>query len=249
MPLHSLADAQSGAGSFQTTRWSMVLAAGGAGTPEAHAAIAQLCRTYWYPLYLFIRRTGRTAPDAEDLVQSFFASLLERGSMAEAEMSRGRFRSFLLGRLDHFLIDDWRRARREKRGGGEMPVSLDDPAIEERVRNELSHELTPATLFDRAWAATLLDRAVARVGAECDAGCEAGRFEVLKGFLVGGRGETPLAEAAQQLGLSIAAVKSVVHRLRERFREVVREEVAQTVEHFDQVDDELRWLLTTIAAR
>ena len=226
-----------------------MLAAGGAETPEARAAIAQLCRTYWYPLYLFIRRTGRTAPDAEDLVQSFFAALLERGSMAEAEMSRGRFRSFLLGRLDHFLIDDWRRARREKRGGGGTLLSLDDPAIEARVQRELTHEHTPATLFDRAWAATLLDRAVARVGEECDGESDAGRFEVLKGFLVGGRGETPLAEAARALGLSLAAVKSVVHRLRARFREVLREEIAQTVEHGDQVDEELRWLLATLAAR
>jgi RNA polymerase sigma-70 factor (ECF subfamily) len=247
LPLRSAA---TGAGNFQTTRWSVVLAAGGGPeTPEAHEAIALLCQTYWYPLYVFVRGTGRAAPDAEDLVQSFFAALLAGGVIAKADMARGRFRSFLLGRLNHFLIDDWRRAHREKRGGDGVPLSLDDPTVELRVQRELAHEQTPARLFDRAWAMTLLDRAVARVGAECDGGKDAGRFAVLKNFLAGGRGDTRLAEAAEALGLSIPAVKSVVHRLRERFREVVREEIAETVERPDQIDDELRWLLATITGR
>ena len=246
MPSPSAAEARSGAGDFQTTRWSIVLAARGAETPAAHAAIAELCQTYWYPLYLFIRRTGRKAPDAEDLVQGFFALLLERGGVAEAEMSRGRFRSFLLSRLEHFMIDEWRRSRGERRGGREEMISIDDPEIEERVEEELAHESSPAALFDRAWATTLLDRAVARVGAECDGEGAAGRFAVLKGFLLGDRGETPLAEAGRQLGLSLTAVKSLVHRLRERFREVVRTEIRQTVERADQVEDELRWLMKVL---
>ncbi len=238
-----------GAGLFHTTHWSLVVAAGGPGTPEAEAALDQLCQAYWYPLYLFVRRKGYEAADAEDLVQSFFARLLAHGSIAEAEMGRGRFRSFLLGRLEHFLIDDWRRATREKRGGGGTMLALDDPAIEARVRHELAHEKTPAALFDRAWAMTLLDRAVARVGTECDGATDAGRFAVLKNFLVGERGEKPQAAAARDLGLSLPAVKSLIHRLRARFREIVRDEIAATVEHAGEVDDELRWLLATLAGR
>jgi RNA polymerase sigma-70 factor (ECF subfamily) len=149
---------------FCTTRWSVVLATKDAASPEAHRALSDLCRSYWYPLYLFVRRTRDNAHDAEDLVQSFFEQLVEQGTMAQADANLGRFRAFLLARLKDFLITDWRKAKRLKRGGGEAPLSVDDPAMEERVRLELAEEQTPATLFDRAWAATLLDRAIARAG-------------------------------------------------------------------------------------
>ncbi len=234
-------------GFFATTHWSVVLAAGHGDSPQALEALETLCRTYWYPLYVYIRRRGHGPEDAQDLTQEFFLRLLKRNYPAQADQARGRFRSFLLLTLNHFLSDEQERATAQKRGGGQVFVALDEQAPEDRYRLEPADELDPEKAFERRWAQTVLDQALARLRSEYATAGEAALYEVLKTFEPGEQNPLSYAEAARRLGVTESAVKSLIHRLRQRHRQLVREEIAHTVSTAAEVDEELRHLIAVIS--
>lgn len=224
---------------FATTRWSLVCAAGKEDS-AANAALAALCETYWYPLYAFLRRRGCSREEAEDVVQAFFASLLERGWVRSADRDRGRFRTFLLTTLSRFLGKERDKARAEKRGGRRTRLSLDFDAGESRYRLEPTDEQTPDRLFERRWALTVLDRVLARLEEEHgDSPTRAAKFAALKPLLTVSEGASPYADVAETLDMTEGAVKVAVHRLRRRYKELLRDEVAQTVSDPQAVDQEL----------
>ena len=232
---------------FTTTHWSVILTARTTGSPDAAAAMEKLCQAYWYPLYAYVRRRGHEPEDARDLTQSYFLRLLENDYVAQADPAKGKFRSFLLVTLNHFLSDARERERAIKRGGGRTIVSLDAMDAEERFRCEPRDSTTPERLFERRWAMTLLDRAARRVREEF---VEAGKedvFNVLQVFQPGEQTALSYAEAAARLGLGEAAVKTLIHRLRRRHRELVREEVAQTVSSTQEVEEELRQMIAVLS--
>jgi RNA polymerase sigma-70 factor (ECF subfamily) len=231
---------------FATTHWSVVVEAGQSDSPKASQAMAQLCQTYWYPLYAYVRRKGYQAPDAQDLTQEFFARLLARNYVTGADRGRGKFRSYLLGTLEHFLAKEWRRAHAEKRGGGRADFSLDEMDAEKRYLLEPAHELTPAKIFDRRWATTVLDQAMARLARECQASGKGNLFEAVKPLLSGESAGLSYAELARSLNMTEAALKVAVHRLRQRYGECIRAEIAQTVASPADVDEELRYLLAAL---
>lgn len=230
---------------FTTTRWSVVLRAGGASPEQALAALEELCRDYWYPLYAYARRKGHSPEDASDLTQDFFAKLLANEFAQGLSPEGGRFRSFLLTSLNRFLINDWRRGRRVRRGGGAFIGSL-DALIAERGEAgylaEASHSETPERLYQRAWAETLLARVLEALAAECATRADA-RFEILRPFLAAGEDPPSLAEAAAALGLTLPAFKSLLHRFRQRYRELLLDQIGQTVADRGEVAEELRGLL------
>jgi RNA polymerase sigma-70 factor (ECF subfamily) len=231
---------------FTTTHWSLVQAAGGEVSTDALAALETLSRAYWYPLYAFARRSGCSTADAEDLTQGFFAKLIEKSYLAQASRERGRFRSFLLASFKHYLHDDWKSAQRQKRGGAQEHVSIDAQQAEERYRWEPADQMDAERLYQRRWAMTVLDNALRRLEAELT---EAGRqpvFARLQGLLVGDRGETTYADAARDLDTTEAAVKMTVSRLRQRARDLIRDEIAQTVCTAAEVDEEFRALLDAL---
>ena len=234
-------------GLFATTHWSVVLAAGTQDSPQAAEALETLCRTYWYPLYAYVRRRGYGPEDAQDLTQSFFTRLLKENYPRQANRARGKFRSFLLLTLNHFLSDERARATARKRGGGQVIVSLDAHSSEGRYCLEPADQLTPDRLFERRWARTILDGALARLRAEYAAAGKAEEYEVLKAFEPGEQKTISYADAAARLGVSEGAVKSMIHRLRERHRQLVRDEVAQTVSNGAEVDEELHHLIAVIS--
>lgn len=224
---------------FATTRWSLVCAAGKENS-EANAALAALCETYWYPLYAFLRRRGCSREEAEDVVQAFFARLLERGWVRSADRDRGRFRTFLLTALSRFLGKERDKARAEKRGGRRTRLSLDFEAGENRYRLEPADEQTPDKLFERRWALTVLDRVLARLEEEHQTDpARATRFASLKPLLTVSDGASPYAQVAESLDMTEGAIKVAVHRLRRRYKELLREEVAQTVCDPAAIDQEL----------
>jgi RNA polymerase sigma-70 factor (ECF subfamily) len=227
---------------FETTHWSLVLSAGGPASVESKQALEKLCRAYWYPLYAHIRRKGYSATDAEDLIQEFFTRLLSRNFLNVADRNRGTFRSFLLGSLEHFLVREWTKARAQKRGGGQIIVSLEGMDAESRYLAEPKHEMTAERIFDRRWALTLLDAAMARLREECAAAGKADLLGKVGNALSGDRGDGSYAAIAAELNTSEGAVKVAVHRLRKRFGELVREEIAQTVTTSEEIDQELRAL-------
>jgi RNA polymerase sigma-70 factor (ECF subfamily) len=231
---------------FATTHWSVVVEAGQSDSPKASQAMAQLCQTYWYPLYAYVRRKGYQPPDAQDLTQEFFARLLARNYLTGADRSRGKFRSYLLGALEHFLAREWRRAHAEKRGGGRAAFSLDEVDAESRYLLEPAHELTPAKIFDRRWATILLDQAMARLAEECRADGKGELFEAVKPLLSGDSAGVSYAEMARSLEMTEGALKVAVHRLRQRYGEWVRAEIAQTVTGPAELDEELRYLLAAL---
>ncbi len=235
------------AGAFLTTRWTRVLAARG-DTPEARIALGELCAAYWEPVFRFLRREGRDEDVARELTQEFVARLLAGGGFAGATPERGRFRSFLLGALKHFLADVREHRRAAKRGGGIAAESLSAPT-DTSPGIDVPHP--PATLpdaeFDRQWAYAVMARALAAVGAEFETAGRAEQFAVLKPWLVGDASALSQAEAARRLGLNEGAVKVAIHRLRKRFRDVVRSEVAQTVPAAADVDEELRYLVAVLS--
>ena len=226
---------------FQPTRWSLVLAARQRQTPEGAAALEWLCERYWQPLHTWAKAKGLQGADAEDLVQGFFAHAVQSGLVASAEAGRGRFRTYLLSCLEHYWTDRRRRASAVKRGGAAEHVSL-----AEENEEPAASTLSPAQDYDRAWAVAVLDRAMDRLARECDADDHAGRFAVLRVFLDGDRGEMPLADAGKALGLSLPAVKSAVHRLRQRLGQLVRDEVRDTVPAEADVESELRELFQAL---
>jgi RNA polymerase sigma-70 factor (ECF subfamily) len=238
-------------GVFVTTRWTRVLAARGE-SPEAKAALGELCEAYWTPVFRFLRREGRDDETARELTQEFFARVLARDSFAHADPGRGRFRSFLLGAVRHFLSDLRDRDGAAKRGGGQIAETLStgdasDTAAGIQIVDTAAD--VPDTYFDRQWAFALMDHAFAKLGEEMAAAGKAAHFAALKPWLVG---ETPAlsqADAARSLGISEGAIKVGVHRLRKRFRELVRADVAQTVPDTAEVDAELRYLIEVLAAR
>jgi RNA polymerase sigma-70 factor (ECF subfamily) len=245
----SQSDSESGSSApreFTSTHWSVILLAGGGASEQADAALEQLCRTYWYPLYAYVRREGRAAEEAQDLVQEFFSRLLEHNYLRLADRSRGRFRSFLLISLKHFLINEWARANREKRGGGQRVLSLDEEMAESRFSAEPAIAQPADTLYDRSWAATLLDRALAALGVEFEQAGKLAMFERFKVYVVGEKNAMTYAEMARELSMSEVAVRVAVHRLRQRYAELLRNEVAQTVSTLAEVNEELRYLVSVI---
>jgi RNA polymerase sigma-70 factor (ECF subfamily) len=234
---------------FPTTRWTMVLHAGREDSPEATQALADLCRVYWYPLFVYVRRQGFDVHTAQDLTQEFFAKLLEKKYLSIADRRRGRFRWFLLTAFKCFLANEWDRARTQKRGGGEKPLSLDAMTAEERYRHEPADTMSADQLCDRRWALDLLERARSRLRAAYAGDDKARRFACLEQYLPGEQPSTPQAEIAQTLGLTENAVKQEVHRMKKRFGELLRDEVAQTVAHPDEVAEELRYLIDVVCRR
>ena len=228
---------------FATTHWSVVLAAGQPDSAQAMAALEKLCRSYWYPLYAYVRRRGYGPEDAEDLTQALFARLLEKHSLAAAHPDKGRFRSFLLGALKHLLADEQAKAQAKKRGGGQVLVSWEQAAAEARFSREPIEDDSPDRLFDRRWALTVLDQAARRLREEYRTGSNALPFEHLKVYVTGETAAPSYADTAAQLGLSESAVKSAIHRLRRRYHELVREEVAQTVADPNELEAEIRHLM------
>ena len=230
------------AGGFQTTHWSLVLRAGNRADREADDALAALCGRYWYPLYAYVRRRSADVHEAQDLTQEFFARLLEKNTLAAASPGRGRFRSFLLTAVKNFLANQRDRDHAAKRGGGARTLSLDWDSGESRLKMEPAHDLTPERLFERQWVLTLLELVMRRLQQECEAAGKAGQFERLKEVLTGGQERLPYAAAAAELGMSEEAARQAASRLRKRYRELLREEVSQTVAEPRDIDDEIRSL-------
>ncbi len=231
---------------FQTTRWTVILASRRREDPSGRDAIESLCRDYWYPLYAYVRRTGRSPEDAQDLTQAFFARLLAQGSLAAAAPEKGRFRTFLLVALKRFLTSDWRRAQAEKRGGGTFPISMSMIDAEDRYAAEPVERVSPETLFDRQWALTLFDRAMLRLQQDYVASDRSGVFEALKEFLAEPAGAGSYAQAAAAAGLTEGAARVAMHRMRRRFRKFFREELAETVTP-EELDEELRHIRTVLS--
>lgn len=231
---------------FATTHWTTVLAAR-EGTSAA--ALESLCASYWYPLYAYARRRGHSVPEAQDLTQGFFARVLERHYLRDVQPERGRFRSFLLGTFRHYLANEWDRSQAEKRGGQRPSIPLDEALAEERFLRDLADEATPERLFERAWALLVLEKVRDRLRAEFEAAGKGARFALLEQCLPGGSVELPQAELGRELGLTAGAVKSEVHRLRRRYAELLRLEIAHTLADPGQVDEELRHLIEAIGTR
>ena len=223
------------------------MAAGRGDSTRAHAALEKLCANYWYPLYAFTRRLGHNAHDAEDLVQSFFAVCLEKNYLGAANQTKGRFRSFLLLALKRFLANEWDKARALKRGGAQTTISLDSLTAEQRYALEPAEPLTAEKLFERRWALTLLDQVVTRLRDEQFAAGKREQFEQLKECLTAGGSGQPYAELAGRLGTSEGAIKVMVHRLRQRYRELLQEEIANTVGSPEEIDEERRHLLAALS--
>lgn len=231
---------------FATTHWSVVLTAQRSDSTRAHAALSHLCQTYWYPLYAFVRRQGHGAHDAQDLTQEFFVRLLEKNYLAIVVRERGKFRSFLLASLKHFLANEWNRAQAAKRGGGLVIASLNETDAEGRYQLDPADTVTAEKIFERRWATTLLDQVVSRLRDEYGRAEKAKLYEELKHCLTVESRAVPYAELAVRLNMSEGAVKVAVHRLRARYREVLREEIAQTVSSPEEVEEELRHLFAAL---
>jgi RNA polymerase sigma-70 factor (ECF subfamily) len=229
---------------FLTTHWSVVLAAARDATPKATEALEELCRTYWYPLYAYLRRRGQSPEDAEDLVQSFFCSLLTGTSLAAVSPEKGRFRTFLLAGINHFLANEWRRATAIKHGGNLRFVPLDGPAAETLYQAEPGTDATPERLYERRCALALLDKALERLRQEAVAAGKGDLFEQLKVFITDKTDSGAYPAVAARLGMTEVAVRVAVHRLRQRYGEGLRAEIAQTVAAPAEVADELRYLLS-----
>jgi RNA polymerase sigma factor (sigma-70 family) len=231
---------------FVTTHWSRVLSAGRSDSTHARTALETLCRTYWPPIYAFVRRQGHNPHDAQDLTQEFFARLLEKKSFATVDPARGRFRSFLLGALKNFLANEWDKARAQKRGGGQTLIPIDVQNAETSFAIEPADNVTAEMIFERRWALTLLDKVMQQLRDEYVRDGKAVLFEELKSTLTGASRSAPYAEIAARLGTSEGAVKVAVHRLRQRYRELLRAEIAHTVATPAEVEDEIRNLFAAL---
>ena len=236
---------QAGPQKFATTCWSMVLRAGA--SRPCRESLERLCRAYWAPIYQTIRHRGHSQQEAEDLTQDFFIQLLRYESFGTVEKERGRFRSFLLASLKNFLVNDWHRKRRMKRGGGQTLLSFDAiPGFEKDVLPNIADVESPDIAFDRTWATTLLARVNARLRSEYTAAGQENRFDTLKGFLLAGDGSESYLECAARLGLSESAVKSAIYKMRQRYGNLLRAEICATVEDPSDVEDEIRCLLLAL---
>lgn len=228
---------------FATTRWSIVLAAGQSVSPESRRALESLCESYWYPVYAFARRQMPRVEDAQDLTQGFFAHLLDKDAIAKVNPDRGRFRAFLLTAFKNFFANEWHKVHAEKRGGGQRMLSLDFDSGESRFQIEPAHELTPEKLFERRWVLTLLDQVLDSLRSELADEGSALQFEKLKPAIVGQMTGADYELAGASLGMTAAAAKQMAYRMRKRYRELFRLEVARTVGDDSDVDDEIGRLL------
>lgn len=231
---------------FHTTRWTIVIAAGKRDAPGARAALETLCTAYWYPLYAFARHRGRSRQEAQDLTQAFFADLIEKHTVEAADRTRGRFRAFLLGAFKRFASKERDRERAQKRGGGQAVLRLDFEEGERRYALEPAHDLTPERVFDRQWVLTLLEEVLDRLRDEMAAEGKGVLFEELTAFITGAGDLPAYREVAGRLGMTEGAVKVVVHRLRGRYRAILRGAIADTVETAEEVDGEIRDLLRAL---
>ncbi|MHC4560233.1 MAG: RNA polymerase sigma factor [Planctomycetota bacterium] len=235
------------AGRFATTHWTVVLAAGNSSSPQHQQALSTLCQTYWFPLYVYLRRQGYDSHRAEDCTQGFFAKLLERQGLGRADPKYGKFRSFLLASLKNFLTDEWDRGRAVKRGGDKKIFSLNIENAETWYSAEPADVMSPEKLFERSWALTVLKQAMERLKAEYQNADKQQLFDHLKIYLTAQSDSVSYRDAAAALGMTEGAVKVAVHRLRRRYRELVREEIAQTVTTEAEVDEEIRDLFAALA--
>jgi len=232
---------------FATTHWTVVLAAGKRHTPQADGALAELCQTYWFPLYAYVRRRGHNKPDAEDLTQTFFVRLLERNFLADVDNEKGKFRAFLLASLKHFLANDWDKSQAQRRGGGAAHLSLDWQTADTKFQVAATNEPSPDRAFDREWALALLAKVIERLQKECEADGKIKLFEELKMFLTAGKADSAQAEVAKVLDMEEGAVRVAIHRLRKRYRVLLRDEIAQTLTDESQVDVEMQALFGAFA--
>ncbi len=236
------------AGRFLTTHWSVVLAAKSASSPKRTQALSTLCETYWFPLYAFLRRNGYDAARAEDFAQAFFAQLLDKEYLNQVEPEKGKFRTFLLTALKHFVSKQHKYDRALKRGGGRKILSLDFEDAETRYSREPADRLTPEMLFERSWALTVLRCAMDRLYSEASTPKKKRLFDQLSGLLTADKASLPYSTLAKELEMTEGAVKVAVHRLRNRYREILRDEIAQTVTDEQQIDDEIRDLFTALGS-
>ena len=232
---------------FATTHWSEVLAAGDQSSPKTGEALSRLCQSYWFPIYAFIRKRGYSPEQAQDLTQEFFAVFLGKNHVAKAARERGRFRCFLMTSVENFLRNEHDRARALKRGGGQLAISIDEEDAEGRYRCELRAETDPAREFEQRWATTLLNTVLSRLKNEFEASGRSDLFDALQAHLWGDSESIRYPQLAGQFGLTLANIKTTAHRLRQRYRELLREEIAHTVALPSQIDDEIRHLMRVVS--
>jgi RNA polymerase sigma-70 factor (ECF subfamily) len=232
-------------GRFITTHWSLVAAAGELGKPKALEAMAILCELYWYPLYAFVRRNGYDADQARDITQGFFVRLIEKNNLATADPQHGRFRTWLLAAMKHYLSNERDRALAQKTGAGRL-VSIDATDAENRYRLEPWHDITPEKIFNRRWARTLLEHVLTILGQECNRDGKGPLFDSLKEFIAGGSDDRSYQQIAESLQMTPGAIKVAVHRLRARYRELLREQISQTVDGESEIDNEINDLFASL---
>jgi RNA polymerase sigma-70 factor (ECF subfamily) len=247
-PDHDRQSAPAAPARFATTHWSVIVAARDGDAPRAREALAALCQTYWYPLYAYIRRQGYSWDQAQDLTQGFFAQLLEKDAFRLVDPAKGKFRSFVIAACKHFLANERDRARAVKHGGGRLFISIDGQDAESRYQAEPAHVQTPERAFEQRWALALLNQVLARLRVEFQGADKGQLFDRLKGFLLKEKSAGGYAGAAQELGMTEGAVKVAVHRLRQRYRELLREEIGHTVRDPGQIDDEIRDLFHALGS-
>lgn len=236
-----------GAATFATTHWSVVVAAGDSTSERCRAALAELCQAYWYPLYVFLRRKGLSAEEAQDLTQAFLADFLARNQLSRADRALGRFRSFLVASLENFLHNEWRRRSALKRGGGKLPISLDAAGAEARFDLDAAEGETPSVAYDRQWARALLERVLRTLQAEWEGQGRAELFEEFQAHLWGDATSVPYAELCVRFDLTPVNLRVTFHRFRQRYRELLRRAVADTVATEAEVEDELRFLMRVVS--
>jgi RNA polymerase sigma-70 factor (ECF subfamily) len=246
-PVPSLDQTSAADGWFKTTHWSVVLDVGHQDPAVVGAALGKLCQAYWYPLYMYVRRSGHNPEDAKDLTQEFFARLLQKESLKSVRPAETKFRSFLLVALKRFIVNEWHRAHRLKRGGGQEFFSIDQTDTENRYLAEPADAVSPEKAFERRWAETLLEQVLARLKTEFGEIGKAALFEELRPFLSGDPAQASYAEISQRLGMTGGALRVSVHRLRHRYREILLLEIAQTVSTPEEINDEIRHLFAALA--
>jgi RNA polymerase sigma factor (sigma-70 family) len=231
---------------FATTHWTVVLAAGSGEMERSKVALEKLCQVYWFPLYAYVRRRGYSSHDAQDLTQGFFECLLKRQSLVHADPNRGRFRSFMLGAMNHFIADEWNKARAQKRGGKDTNISLDIEDAENRLDHNPARHDSPDVAFDKEWATALLNEVLNRLEQEYRSAGKKDLFDGLSGALAGSRNSVSYAELAKRLSLTDGNARVAVHRLRKRYRELLLTEIANTVRSPEDINDELHHLFKTM---
>ena len=240
-------DGESRQGVFSTTHWSLVLAAGQSSTPQSSAALEKLCGTYWHPLYVYVRRRGYNHEAAQDLTQEFFEQFLKKQAFERADSARGHFRTFLLTSLQNFMSDEWKQARRLKRGGGVSFISMNAQIAEDQYPIDIPDTLTPERIYEQRWAMSLLDKVLSAMREDYARAGKARLMDVLQEFVWGAEGSTAYTGVAAQFGMTEGAVRVAVHRLRRHYQERLRAEVAQTVSCPEEIDEELRYLISVLS--